>query len=149
MAMIGNAQQVAELCSEYRGPLPLILAWTLGATATIIVGLRLYVKIGLHHKLGWDDYTIVIALVNSKMAPRVEVTSWQRRLTSEKILSQVDNAIFTLMFHSGVGRHIFCLSKQQAYDTVKWYVHSRNPKIPDKFRESGPPWSCPTAGNAV
>ena len=64
MAAIGTPQQIAELCSEYRGSLPLILAWVLGSTATIVVGLRLYVKIGLGHKLGWDDYTIVIALVS-------------------------------------------------------------------------------------
>lgn len=68
MATIGNAQQVAAMCSEYRGPLPLILAWTLGATATIIVGLRLYVKLGLRQsKMGWDDYTIVIALVSGSL----------------------------------------------------------------------------------
>lgn len=56
--------ELAALCELNRGPAPLVLAWTLGSTATLIVALRLYVKTYLRHSLGWDDYTTVIALVS-------------------------------------------------------------------------------------
>ena len=55
--------ELAALCQLDRGPAPLVLAWTLGSTATVIVGLRLYVKTYLRHSIGWDDYTAIIALV--------------------------------------------------------------------------------------
>ncbi|KAL9120685.1 MAG: hypothetical protein Q9187_002753 [Circinaria calcarea] len=90
--------ELVVLCELDRGPAPLVLAWTLGSTATIIVVLRLYVKTCLRHSLGWDDYTMVIALITSI----------------------IDNALFTKMFQAGVGRHIFCVTPENISETLKW-----------------------------
>ncbi|MCJ1481776.1 hypothetical protein MMC06_001935 [Schaereria dolodes] len=90
--------QLQVLCAQYRGTAPLVLAWTLGSTATVIVALRFYVKRYLKHTVGWDDYMAIAAL----------------------LISIVDNAAFTKMFYAGIGRHAICVGEAAVYDTIKW-----------------------------
>ncbi|MCJ1311882.1 hypothetical protein MMC25_005555 [Agyrium rufum] len=90
--------ELEALCSEYIGRTPLIIAWVLGSTATLAVCLRLYVRIFLRKTMGWDDYTIVVAL----------------------IIGILDNAFFTKMYDAGIGRHVLCISPQRTADVVKW-----------------------------
>ena len=63
--MADNPQlvEVVKLCQELRRPLPLILAWTLGATAIVLLILRLYIRIFVRRAIGWDDYTMTAAVV--------------------------------------------------------------------------------------
>lgn len=45
-----------------RGPELLAIAWTGTTLAIIMVALRMYTRI-THKNVGWDDYTIIVALV--------------------------------------------------------------------------------------
>jgi len=45
-----------------RGPELLAIAWTSTTLAIIMVALRMYTRI-THKNVGWDDYTIIVALV--------------------------------------------------------------------------------------
>ncbi|MCJ1284829.1 hypothetical protein MMC26_004166 [Xylographa opegraphella] len=91
------AALLEEICSQHNGPAPLELVWSLMAVATVILGLRLYVKF-TKHTLGWDDHTLLVA--------------W--------IISVFSEFTYTMMARSGMGRHIVCLTEEQAYDTIKW-----------------------------
>lgn len=46
-----------------RGPTTLIICWIFLSLAIIIVSLRLIARGILRRTIGWDDYTILIALV--------------------------------------------------------------------------------------
>lgn len=48
-----------------RGPELLGIAWTSTALAIVMVALRMYTRI-THKNIGWDDYTILVALVWSR-----------------------------------------------------------------------------------
>jgi len=45
-----------------RGPELLAVSWTSSGLATFMVALRMYTRI-THKNTGWDDYTILVALV--------------------------------------------------------------------------------------
>ncbi|MCJ1402370.1 hypothetical protein MMC11_005590 [Xylographa trunciseda] len=85
------------ICSEFNGPSQLALVWPLMAVATVLLGLRLYIKF-TKHTLGWDDHTLLVG--------------W--------IVGTVADAIFTMMCLSGMGRHIVCLTEGQIYGILKW-----------------------------
>ena len=47
-----------------RGPDILIVKWLTVFVALLLVSLRFYVRGVLRKKLGWDDYTIMLAVVS-------------------------------------------------------------------------------------
>ncbi|MCJ1379782.1 hypothetical protein MMC17_002885 [Xylographa soralifera] len=96
-SLIPPSALLKDICSQYHGPAPLELVWSLMAVATVLLGLRLYVKF-TKHTLGWDDHTLLMA--------------W--------VISTFSDATYTMMAFSGMGRHIVCLTVEQIYDTLKW-----------------------------
>lgn len=49
-----------------RGPAILVVHWTLFAIAFVVVCLRFYVRTFMRSAVGWDDWTILAALVRSR-----------------------------------------------------------------------------------
>ena len=54
-----------DYCQHNRGILPLVLSWTFFSVATVVIALRVIIRIR-NRQTGWDDYTIVAALVCHK-----------------------------------------------------------------------------------
>jgi hypothetical protein len=57
--------------------IPIVLVGVLGALAWLTVGLRVFTRIYLIRGLGWDDATMVLALVCSLRLHRVLSKHWQ------------------------------------------------------------------------
>ena len=51
-------------CNANQDTIGLAFTWTLLAIGIVVVSLRLYVRLGLRHNIGWDDYTAVVSLVS-------------------------------------------------------------------------------------
>lgn len=51
------------MAHEDLGPTLNAVGWTEAAIATILVGIRLFVRTKIVKHLGWDDYLMVLALV--------------------------------------------------------------------------------------
>lgn len=56
--------------NDTRGPEIVGVLWALCTISWIIVLLRLYVRTFVRRNLGWDDYTIVAALVSTSAVNR-------------------------------------------------------------------------------
>ena len=54
-------------CDANQGITGLVFTWLLLAIGIIVVSLRLRIRMGLRHKIGWDDYTAVASLVSSAL----------------------------------------------------------------------------------
>ena len=54
-------------CAQDRGTEALVVNGVLLSIATVIVALRLYIRIFMRRNLGWDDYFIVASLVRTVM----------------------------------------------------------------------------------
>lgn len=90
-------------CHENQGPMLLSVGWVLLAIAIASVGLRLYVKLGLNNGVRSDDYTIVASLIAA-------------------IIGVCCLTKFVLI---GLGRHIYCLPREQIPLVLKWSVVSQ------------------------
>ncbi|KAI0886761.1 uncharacterized protein GGS22DRAFT_117261 [Annulohypoxylon maeteangense] len=78
------------------GPGLIVAAWVMGAVGCCLLIMRLYTRIAIVRKTGWDDWTMVIAVV----------------------LAIVTDIIVTLMVHYGVGRHAPYLGEDQRVNAV-------------------------------
>ncbi len=50
-------------------PALLIILWITLGPALVLVCLRMYTKIHIHHQIHWDDYMICVALVRPSILP--------------------------------------------------------------------------------
>ncbi|KAI1125486.1 hypothetical protein F5Y10DRAFT_268024 [Nemania abortiva] len=73
-----------------------VAAWVLGAAGSSLLTMRMYTRTFILKKVGWDDWTMVLAVV----------------------LALVTNIIVTLMVHYGVGRHAIYLREEQRVNAV-------------------------------
>jgi hypothetical protein len=81
---------------EDRGDGILAWAWIIGAIGCILLGMRMYVRSVIVKTIGWDDITMIIAV----------------------ILAIVTNIVTTLAVHYGVGRHALYLTDDQRVNAV-------------------------------
>ncbi|MCJ1358483.1 MAG: hypothetical protein MMC33_008483 [Icmadophila ericetorum] len=95
---MANFESMSSYCEEYQGAYAIILAWVLGATATILINLRVFDRKCFGNGLGWDDHMMILAVV----------------------FSIVDDFAFTIFFQAGIGRHILCLSEANVSTILKW-----------------------------
>ncbi|KAL3466467.1 hypothetical protein BJX64DRAFT_250127 [Aspergillus heterothallicus] len=82
----------------------LVIAWVLTGLTTIVVALRLYVRLKLVKKFTIDDALVIVALA----------------------LGIINSIFLTISSSWGLGAHEDALSKQQIMHTIKW-VHLREP----------------------
>lgn len=60
-----SSSAASAYCDANQGITGLVFTWLLLAIGIVVVGLRLYVRLGLRHSIGWDDYTAVASLVST------------------------------------------------------------------------------------
>ena len=60
---MANFESMSSYCEEYQGAYAIILAWVLGATATILISLRVFDRKCFGNGLGWDDHMMILAVV--------------------------------------------------------------------------------------
>ena len=62
---ISSSSAASAYCDANQGVTGLVFTWLLLAIGIIVVSLRLRVRLGLRHNIGWDDYTAVTSLVST------------------------------------------------------------------------------------
>ena len=62
---ISSSSAASAYCDANQGLTGLVFTWLLLAIGIIVVSLRLRVRLGLRHNVGWDDYTAVASLVST------------------------------------------------------------------------------------
>ena len=62
---VPSSSAASTYCDENQGITGLVFTWLLLAIGIIVVSLRLHVRLGLRHNIGWDDYTAVASLVST------------------------------------------------------------------------------------
>ena len=65
--MMMNSAAVSDYCKANQGTITITLTWGLLCIGILVVGLRLYLRLGPHYKIGRDDYTAVASLVSSPL----------------------------------------------------------------------------------
>ena len=75
--------------------------------ALIAVLLRMYARVKLIRNVGWDDYTIVTAMVRPMI-----LVGRQQRLTGSQVVSLINMIITFLLIHHGMGRHMYYLQME-------------------------------------
>ena len=108
-------------CRENQGPMLLAVSYALLCTAITSVVLRLYVKLGPHNGIRSDDYTIVASLVS----PNSTKMAFGASLIIIQIAGIIGVGCETRFVLLGLGRHEYCLPRQQIPLAVKWSVISQ------------------------
>ncbi|KAF2186416.1 hypothetical protein K469DRAFT_573381 [Zopfia rhizophila CBS 207.26] len=80
------------------GPTIRDLAWALAAISIVIVAMRFYVRAFIVRCMGWDDWTMLLAL----------------------ILGVINTAFVQISIDYGLGRHITTLDPIDAMNAIKW-----------------------------
>lgn len=62
---ISTTSAASAYCDANQGLTGLVFTWLLLAIGIIVVSLRLRVRLGLRHNIGWDNYTAVASLVST------------------------------------------------------------------------------------
>lgn len=62
---ISSSSAASAYCDANQGITGLVFTWLLLAIGIIVVSLRLRIRLGLRHNIGWDDYTAVASLVST------------------------------------------------------------------------------------
>lgn len=62
---MSSSTQSSTHCEANQGVVGLAFTWILLTIGIIAVSLRLYVRLGIRHNIGWDDYTAVASLVST------------------------------------------------------------------------------------
>lgn len=89
--------------------------------ALITLGLRLYARIKIVRKLGWDDACIVAATVSdSKAIGRSLQIPQCRKADSLEVLSCVGVGMNVPEVLEGVGRHVYYIGPVDAAQAIKW-----------------------------
>ncbi|KAI1138504.1 integral membrane protein [Hypoxylon sp. FL0543] len=73
-----------------------VAAWIMGLAGCCLLVMRMYTRIAILKRTGWDDWTMVVAVV----------------------LAIITDVIVTLMVHHGVGRHALYLEEEQRVNAV-------------------------------
>ncbi|KAI9757586.1 MAG: hypothetical protein M4579_003398 [Chaenotheca gracillima] len=81
-----------------KAPGLLVTIWTLAALSTIILGLRFYVRACIVHRVGWDDYWMLLAWVGNTLFA----------------------SFLTVSCHYGLGRHFYTLSEDRQINAMHW-----------------------------
>ena len=90
-----------------------VISLTILSTAIVIT--RVYIRFKLISKVGWDDYTIVLAQV---MSPS---SSMCQSLTFQQMMNLVYFVLQILMTVSGVGRHMYYIPLQKLVNAGLYY----------------------------
>jgi hypothetical protein len=91
---------------ETRAPQLIAVTVTVTVLAVISVAARLYVRVKISRSVGWDDYTILAAMVGHLQRACVESATVEIEMQVILLLSM---AMIGLQVHYGVGRHMFGL----------------------------------------
>lgn len=62
---ISSSSAASAYCDANQAITGLVFTWFLLAIGIIVVSLRLHVRLGPRHNIGWDDYTAVASLVST------------------------------------------------------------------------------------
>ncbi|KAK0508251.1 hypothetical protein JMJ35_009335 [Cladonia borealis] len=95
---VSSSSAASTYCDENQGITGLVFSWLLLAIGIIVVSLRLHVRLGLRHNIGWDDCTAVVSLMVGIIAA----------------------GFFTKMVTSGMGRHVSCLPPQSVISMLEF-----------------------------
>ena len=60
-----SSSAASAYCDANQGLTGLVFTWLLLAIGIVVVSLRLRVRLGLRHNIGWDDHTAVASLVST------------------------------------------------------------------------------------
>ena len=60
-----SSSAASAYCDANQGITGLVFTWLLLAIGIIVVSLRLRIRLGLRHNVGWDDYMAVASLVST------------------------------------------------------------------------------------
>lgn len=93
-----------------RGPDILIVKWLTVSVALLLVSLRFYVRGVLRKKLGWDDYTILLAVVSYLRGGLFQQTFTD---TCSEVFAIVESIFSDFQTDSGFGRNIYYLTPLQ------------------------------------
>jgi hypothetical protein len=111
---MADSLALIQLCEESQVTTLLTLKWILYSLATLIVGLRLYLRLGTPSGLGADDYAIFASWA-SHCTPQNTGP-----LMGSQVVASVDGGFLTKWILSGLGSHWACLSDVQKLQVLKW-----------------------------
>ncbi|KAJ8123866.1 hypothetical protein ONZ43_g281 [Nemania bipapillata] len=103
----GSAHAPVNPGDPGRGPAIIGVTWTLTTLASAFVAARMYIRSRPPSRVGWDDWTIVLAL----------------------IIQLLHQALVTIAYHYGAGMHDEDLSPPQLIQVFMWFWISTTPAI--------------------